>query len=230
MREARWEHTAARTRCPIPDDPQVTRAFPTQRRPHGHDIGRVERPCVAVNRPLPLWGDGPAGREVGTRPPLPEHGGGGLPGPGGGRPGAGDQTQRHRLRRWVAPGRVPRCARRPGLLPPGFVRAPSDGVAEAADRARGVGEAKRQAKHSGAPATGPDRPAKAIRFGAAVIGRGDQPCWVRCQAWQRRASFPVVGVRFMPGVSHMTSRGFVFYAQLSKRLTRLWPLGNGAVL
>jgi hypothetical protein len=44
--------------------------------------------------------------------------------------------------------------------------------------ARVVGDAKLQANHRGDPATGPDLPSKAVRFGAAVqaVGQALQLC------------------------------------------------------
>jgi hypothetical protein len=60
-------------RSPIPDDHEVARDFPQQMLQNGHDIGRVDRPFLAVKIPLPLGGDGTDGREVITRPPLPKN-------------------------------------------------------------------------------------------------------------------------------------------------------------
>ena len=73
IREELCDHAAARNRCPIPDDHQMARDFPQQMLQEGHDIGRVDRPFLAVNIQLPRGGDGTDGREVVTRPPLPEN-------------------------------------------------------------------------------------------------------------------------------------------------------------
>jgi hypothetical protein len=68
------DHAAAMHRCSSPDEHQVARDFPQQMLQKGHDIGRVERPCLTVNIPPPRWGDGTDGREVSTRPPRSQEG------------------------------------------------------------------------------------------------------------------------------------------------------------
>jgi hypothetical protein len=74
MPEARWDHGAAMPRGPIPADHQAARHRPQQMLQQGHDIGRVDRPCLAVNIPLALWGDGADRREMIPGPPLLECG------------------------------------------------------------------------------------------------------------------------------------------------------------
>jgi hypothetical protein len=46
------------------------------------------------------------------------------------------------------------------------------------------------------------RTAPSLTPSAAAIGRGDQPCCFRCQAWSRRASCQWVGVLFIMRVYH----------------------------
>lgn len=52
--------------------------------------------------------------------------------------------------------------------PGGLLRAPPDGLAQAADMARVVPDAERQLNEGGDPAAGPDLPPEAIGFGPVV--------------------------------------------------------------
>jgi hypothetical protein len=73
MREALLDDVTAMHRCPIPHDPQAARHLPPQMLQKGHDICRVDRPALAVNRQLAVGGNGAHGREMIASPPLLEN-------------------------------------------------------------------------------------------------------------------------------------------------------------
>jgi hypothetical protein len=77
----------------------------------------------------------------------------------------------------LAPAGNGRFVALPGT-PSGLLQTPADGLEEAADVARVVGDAKLQPNHRGDPDTGPDLPSKAIGFGPAVqeFGQAVQLC------------------------------------------------------
>jgi hypothetical protein len=57
-------------RRPIPDDHQAACPFAQPILQKGHNIDRVQCPCLAGNVQMTLWGDGADGREMVAGPPL----------------------------------------------------------------------------------------------------------------------------------------------------------------
>ena len=210
MREALLDDVTAMHRCPIPHDPQAARHLPPQMLQKGHDIGSVDRPALAGNRQLAVGGNGAHGREMIASPPLLEtrrvaHRGIGADHTGQGRESglideeealpvglrpllmAGQVSWRQRARRASSRWRARRA---------GFWRLQRSVLSK---RPTGLGRWR--------SASGPPSRARFIHWltapwltpRASVMWRCDQPCGMRCQAGNRRTSFPFVGGRFMHG-------------------------------
>ena len=72
VRQKALDDTAAVNRSPIPNDTHAAGYLPQQRLQKGDDILRIDRMILAGAIPLAFGRDGADGREMVTRPPLPQ--------------------------------------------------------------------------------------------------------------------------------------------------------------